>query len=134
MKSRKERKRSTLPTSAGIVDELGMVMHCALLGMQHGDTSSTNWASLTKVLLTISIATDGDGKVNHLDKTLVDSSVFVLKQIADRQLRSKEWKAEASEYPCLARGILAAERALAVTDYQKLVKAYGSVIALMGYL
>lgn len=134
MLSRKQRKQRTLPTSAGIVDELGLVMHCALLGMQYGDTSSTNWVSLAKVLLTISIATDGDGRVGHLDKTLIDASVLVLKQIADRQLRSQEWEAEASEYPCLARGILAAERALAVTNYQKLVKAYSSVIDLMGHL
>ncbi len=134
MLSRKQRKQPTLPTSVGIVDELGLVMHCALLGMQYGDTSSTNWVSLAKVLLTISIATDGDGRVNHLDKTLIDASVLVLRQIADRQLRSQAWEAEASEYPCLARGILAAERALAVTNYQKLVKAYSSVIDLMGHL
>ncbi len=134
MLSRKQRERRILPTSAGIVDELGLVMHCALLGMQYGDTSSTNWASLAKVLLTISIATDGDGRVGHLDKSLIDASVLVLKQIADRQLRSQAWEAEASEYPCLARGILAAERALAVTNYQKLMSAYSNVIALMGYL
>jgi hypothetical protein len=134
MQPRNQKKRLTLPTSARIVDELGMVMHFALLGMQHGDTSSTNWSSLAKVLLTISVATDGNGRVNHLDKTLVDASVLVLKQIADRELRSKEWQAEASEYPCLSRGILAAERALAVTDYQSLIKAYGNVVALMGNL
>ena len=134
MKAKRRPKPLKVPVTRGLVDELGQEMHFALLGMQEGGGSATNWKRVAKVLLTLSNASDGNERINRLDKTMIDAAILVLQQIANKHMLVKEWRATESELPCLARGILAAERALPVIDYRAISAAYCAVVALVGEL
>lgn len=123
MKKKRRQKPINVPITRGLVDELGQEMHFALLGMQLGDGSFVNWERVAKVLLTLSMAADGNDRVAHLDKTMIDAALLVFGQIADRHAIQQEWRATESELPCLCRGVLAAERALPVLDYRDIARA-----------
>ena len=125
----RKNRQLKVPITRGLVDEIGQELHFALMAMRAGDTSSTSWKSLGKVMLAVSIASDGNDRVCYQDKVMVDSSVDILAQIADRELDTKLWEPTENELQNLAEGALAAESALPWLDYRVLGNAVMSINA-----
>ena len=127
MKKKRTPKPLRIPVTQGLVNQMGQTMHFALLGMQHGDNSVTNWKKVARTLLTISVASDYNVRVTHKDKVSVDDCIIVLRVIADRELKTGSWRAHRVELCKLAEGILAAERMLPQLDYRLLAEAYRDI-------
>ena len=124
MKRKRQPRPLKIYVTPGLVDDIGKTLHFALMGMQHGSPNITNWRSIAKVLLMVSAASDGNERIEPHDKAAIDNSVLVLAEISNRALDTDDWSATVSELPALARGILAAETALARIDYRSLASAY----------
>jgi hypothetical protein len=134
MKPKRKPKPVNIPITIGLVNELGQVMHFALLGMQCGDTSSTNWKSVAKVLLTISIAADDNVRVSDDLKGSMNDAILTLQGISNRELDTGSWQPLDAEIMPIAKGVLAAEAALPLLDYTFLSKALREVDMLMGVI
>ncbi len=124
MKRKRQPRPLKIYVTTGLVDDIGKTLHFALMGMQHGSPNTTNWRSIAKVLLMVSAASDGNERIEPHDKAAIDNSVLVLAEISNRALDTDDWSTTVSELPALARGILAAETALARIDYRSLASAY----------
>lgn len=134
MKKKHTPKPLRIPITQGLVDQMGQTMHFALLGMQHGDNSVTNWKSVARTLLTISVASDYNPLVTHKDKVSVDNCIITLRVIADRELETGSWRAHRAELGQLAEGILAAERMLPKLDYRLMSQAYRDIEGALEHL
>ena len=134
MKKKRTPKPIKIPVTQGLVDQMGQTMHFALLGMQHGDNSVTNWKSVARTLLTISVASDYNPLVTHKDKVSVDNCIITLRVIADRELETGSWRAHRIELGKLAEGILAAERMLPKLDYRLMSQAYRDIEGALEHL
>lgn len=118
-----------VPITRGMLNTLGQEMHFALMGMECGDNSSTNWKNVGKVLFIVSMASDDDERVGRADKIQVDSAVLILQAISDREVRTGVWAASPFDIQGLKNAVVAAERIIPLLDYRKLTSAYNAFVS-----
>lgn len=115
------------PITKGLFDDLGRDMHFALMAFEHGGVTVEGWKRIAKVLMTVSIATDGEQRFDRADKIAIDSSVLTIQALSDREVRTGKWHASDLDFITLKRGVVAAERMIPLLDYRKLSVAYSTL-------
>lgn len=119
------------PITKGLFDELGADLHFALMAFEHGGITPGTWKRIAKVLMTVSIATDGDQRLDQAQKIAVDSAVLTVKALSDREVRTGQWHAQDLDLIALRRGVTAAEQLIPRLDYRKLAAAYSTLSRLV---
>lgn len=131
-KNKKPTKRYTPkpvrpPITRGVFDDLGREMHFALMAFEHGGVTVEGWKRIAKVLMTVSLATDGEQRLDKADKVAVDSAVLTVKALSDKEVRTGQWNATDLDLIALQRGVTAAERMIPLLDYRKLATGYSKL-------
>lgn len=125
--AKKQKKRVAtpvrVPVTQGFVDEIGRELHFALMGMEMGDGSVSNWTKAGRVLLVLSMASDDNERVWPTDKKAVDAAVTALDQMSRRCLGMDKWEMTNEERNALHRGVLGAESMLPCLDSRAIQRA-----------
>lgn len=109
-----------------LIDDMTQNVHFALMALDHGGVTIENWKCITKVLMTVSFATDGLQAVDKACKVAVDSSVLTLKAISDREVRTGKWHVTEVDVASLKRGLVGAEEVMPNLSYRQLVNGYAT--------
>lgn len=119
------------PVTRGLFDDLGRDMHFALMAFDHAGITAEGWKRISKVLMTVSFATDGEQRLDRADKVAVDSAVLTIRTLSDHEVRTGVWAARDIDLIALKRGVNAAERMIPLLDYRKLAKGYSTLRAML---
>ena len=125
-KSRKKHsaKPISIPTTAGFANEMVANAYFFAMAAETGHFSLEGWKEITKVVMTLSFATD-EAKVHKADKEAIDNSVFTLMGISDRQVATNVWSITEAELSNVKRGICASDRLIGKLNYKALSAGYG---------